>query len=125
MPSRAKRPCAKPNCGALSEGRYCPAHLGESARLEREFDRSRRTGTRLLYSTTRWEQVRREVIARDPVCNLCGMRASAVAHHKKRAQTYAVGNPDLFFDVSNLEGVCKPCHDAETSREVGFAGNRG
>jgi hypothetical protein len=27
-----------------------------------------------------------------------------------------------FFDDSNLEGVCKACHDSTTAKEVGWAG---
>jgi hypothetical protein len=31
------------------------------------------------------------------------------------------GDESFFFDESNLQGECKPCHDATTARECGFA----
>ena len=118
MPERAKRPCGKAGCNQLANGKYCESHLNEGAL-------ARKTPMRKLYSTKRWEATRREVITSDPVCKLCGMRASQVAHHKIRAQVYAARDMEMFFDLSNLEGVCKSCHDAETAHEVGFAGGRG
>src|SRR5690242_8777483 len=113
MPARALRPCSKPNCGALGSGKYCAAHVDEDQRRRMADDKARGAHPlRKLYGTPRWEATRLQVITRDPVCKLCGMRASQVAHHRERARIYAALDHELFFDISNLEGVCKRCHDA-------------
>jgi 5-methylcytosine-specific restriction enzyme A len=62
-----------------------------------------------LYHTLRWQNVTRPaVLQRDEVCTRCDQRPSEVAEHVKAHD----GNADLFFDMDNLRGVCKPCFDA-------------
>lgn len=49
---------------------------------------------------------------------------STVVHHVIPARKYIDqhgGDESVFYDDTNLEGVCKPCHDAHTAKEVGFA----
>ena len=65
------------------------------------------------------------VLARDPLCKLMitplcaqhGGDASEVADHIKDHK----GDLNLFFDMSNLQGVCKPCHDRKTGLTRGGA----
>lgn len=59
------------------------------------------------------------VLRRDPVCVLCNRNATTIADHIKDHK----GNWELFIDVHNLQGICKTCHDAKTSRESGGFGN--
>jgi 5-methylcytosine-specific restriction protein A len=83
---------------------------------------------RKLYQTKTWRAVRRIVLARDPFCMIHpadGVPAlSAIVHHVIAARKYVDqhgGDEGFFFDESNLQGVCKPCHDAHTAKECGFA----
>ena len=67
---------------------------------------------RHMYCTARWKRLRMEVIIRDGFkCRQCGRieanTSKLVANHK----TPHKGDLDLFHDESNLECVCKPCHD--------------
>lgn len=53
------------------------------------------------------------ILARDPVCKVCGRRpASAVDHVKPKSQ----GGEE--YDEANLQGICKPCHTRKTAREA-------
>lgn len=89
---------------------------------------------RKLYQTPAWRATSRAVRIRDPFCKiakLCvqrfGMPAfSAIADHVMPARRYIEqcgGDQSFFFDMANLQGICKADHDAKTAREVGFAGS--
>jgi len=57
-----------------------------------------------------WDTVIRPgILARDPICVLCGVRPSIVADHiKSKTDDHA---------PAALQGVCGPCHDQKSSRE--------
>lgn len=87
---------------------------------------------RKLYRTPTWRATRAAVIYRDQHCQKCGALIcvngspirGAVADHVINAHKYVAqhGNdPSYFFDESNLQGICQPCHDAKTAKECGFA----
>ena len=52
------------------------------------------------------------VLAEEPVCRLCGTRASRHVDHVVSVSR----RPDLFGVRSNLQGVCPPCHRSKTAR---------
>ena len=59
---------------------------------------------------SKWDTViRPRILARDPICVLCGVRRSVVADHiKSKTDDHA---------PAALQGVCGPCHDQKSSRE--------
>lgn len=77
---------------------------------------------RKLYRTKQWRHLRLVALARDSYrcqrCN-CFLRMgrtgnqAAVVHHIKAHK----GDLDLFFDVNNLQSVCKACHDGPIQSE--------
>lgn len=56
-----------------------------------------------------WKKIRARILARDPVCKLCGVRPSTHCDH-------IVAKADDHRDVG-LQGVCGPCHDQKSSAE--------
>lgn len=56
-----------------------------------------------------WRAIRARIIARDPICVLCGVRPSTHCDHK-------VAKADDHTD-EGLQGVCGPCHDRKSSAE--------
>ena len=66
---------------------------------------------RKLYKGARWRKLRAAVLAATPCCRRCRdmgrVTAATVVHHVRAHK----GDEALFFDRSNLEAVCKPCHD--------------
>lgn len=67
-----------------------------------------------FYASAAWKAVRKQVLARDWHCVLCASipngnqySVSTVVNHKKPLKMY----PELALDLSNLEGICKACHD--------------
>jgi len=124
MPKRPKRPCAHPGCPELVEypDRYCEKHKRERNRSRREYDKERGTAAQRGYDA-RWRKVRKRFLAENPLCTECMKEgrltpATVVDHivpHK--------GDPELFWDESNWQPLCKQCHDRKTAREDGGFGN--
>ena len=78
---------------------------------------------RALYWTPEWRALKKAQLAAHPWCCQAGHDkpvAATVANHKVRHR----GDRRLFFDPTNLESVCKPCHDGPIQREEkrGFSG---
>lgn len=56
-----------------------------------------------------WRRIRAQILARDPVCVLCGIRPSAFCDH-------IIAKADD-HRPEGLQGVCGPCHDQKSSAE--------
>jgi 5-methylcytosine-specific restriction protein A len=128
MPIKPPVGCDAPGCLALAIDRsiYCEKH--QPVREDREADRKRYHDQpwRALYNAAAWRiNLRPFILARDPLCklqitDLCkqhGGDASTVADHIRDHK----GDPALFFEPTNLRGVCKPCHDRKTGMTRGGA----
>lgn len=73
-----------------------------------------------LYNTARWKRTRKEQLSAEPLCKFHSARgivvvAGVVDHIKPHK-----GNEELFFARSNLQSLCKLCHDsAKQAQEKG------
>lgn len=69
-----------------------------------------------LYNSKRWHRLRWHQLRREPLCKLCQalgkVTAASVVDHRKPHK----GDEALFFDESNLDSLCKPCHDSTKQR---------
>ncbi|RKN49882.1 hypothetical protein D7231_35970 [Streptomyces klenkii] len=78
----------------------------------------RRAEWRWVYDDARWRMLRDQVLSEEPLCAAgCGSPPRVVDHVRPHR-----GREELAFDRGNLQAMCKPCHDAKTARETGFAG---
>lgn len=93
-----------------------------SAPVDRQsFDRDRdRQPWRKWYKTARWQKLRMSVLVRDlftcqrPGCGRIEADTSQlVADHRRPHR----GVEALFWDITNLWTLCKPCHDSWKQRE--------
>lgn len=78
-------------------------------RRRRDLERQRRAPGRSFYATSRWRELRRSFLARNPVCGHCGAPARHVDHVRPHR-----GAEALFFDVRNLYPLCHSCHSRKT-----------
>jgi 5-methylcytosine-specific restriction endonuclease McrA len=60
-----------------------------------------------LYSSGQWQEVRRIVKARSPLCQDCGLAPSVDVHHI----VPMLKAPHLALAYDNLKALCRPCHD--------------
>lgn len=83
--------------------------------------KDRRTSAQRGYGH-RWRKASKAHLAANPLCVPCKEKgvcesATIVDHivpHK--------GDEELFWDESNWQSICKPCHDSKTAREDGGFG---
>ena len=65
----------------------------------------------LRYSRITWQKLRKMVLRIHPICTICNRSAATVAHH-----ILAVDDGGEFYDLDNLTGVCRKCHEKEHRR---------
>lgn len=110
MPSKPKRPCKKTGCPELVESGFCESH---SKGADNVRDRSKEAQERKgHYSTERWKKVRKRVLRRDPICQMCEEEPSQEVDH---ITPLAEGGDD---SMENLQGLCESCHSKKTMRET-------
>ena len=111
MPHRPNTPCKHPGCPKLVPygTSYCedhaPAHLHDTkTTLEKGYGK-------------RWQKARAVFLREHPLCVRCLQAGKAtpatVVDHVKPHR----GDPVLFWDRSNWQALCKPCHDSKTMTE--------
>jgi 5-methylcytosine-specific restriction enzyme A len=93
-----------------------PAGAKSSAEVKRELDRERPSAARRGYDG-RWRKARAQFLAGHPTCARCILegrltRATVVDHVRPHR-----GDPELFWDESNWQPLCRRHHDAKTVRD--------
>lgn len=94
----------KPLAARVSSGRDKEGHSAAAEPL------------RHLYSTVRWQRLKRRVHVRDAYqCQMesCGaVTPRPIADHRIPHR----GDLALFWDETNVQTLCKPCHDGRKQR---------
>jgi 5-methylcytosine-specific restriction protein A len=81
------------------------------------YDRARNSDPfRKLYSTARWRRVRVRIKLRDPLCKVCGNKATEEIDHVVPAKLWVAQGKD-FWDEANLQGLCSTDHKKKSARE--------
>lgn len=87
----------------------------------RESDARRGSATARGYSSA-WQRARLGFLASHPLCVRCEaqgiVEAATVVDHKVPHR----GDKQLFWDRTNWQPLCKPCHDVKTATEDGGFG---
>jgi 5-methylcytosine-specific restriction protein A len=79
-------------------------------------DRERPSASARGYGA-RWRRARLAFLARHPLCATCQAEGRLVPATDVDHVVPHRGDQRLFWDESNWQGLCKPCHDAKTARE--------
>ncbi len=109
-PWRPKRPCRFAGCSGLSSTGVCEKHEATVKAERAAYDRARGTPAARGYGY-QWQQIRKRILERDPVCTICGSQpATEVDHIVAKAK----GGDD---SDGNLRGACRHCHSSKTARE--------
>jgi 5-methylcytosine-specific restriction protein A len=117
MPRRPLKGCFYSGCPNLTDSTYCDVHKKQK---RREYDATRRPSysqKNLLYESPAWRRERKNFLINHPLCAPClaagrVTQASEVDHIEPHK-----GNMSLFWDASNWQAICKPCHNRKTSQE--------
>ena len=113
MPTAPARPCPTPGCPGVLP---CATHPKET-RVTRGTPHS----VRLWYLLARWRHPvwgrRAQVLNRDPLCVECRKIGRVTeAEHIDHVIPHE-GDPVLFWDPENLQGLCASCHSQKTQSE--------
>lgn len=128
MGMRPPRMCCKCHATAEPGKMLCVAHKTLPRDKERSYAKNQ---LKRLFGRTRWKYARAQVLFDSPICvyeEWDGKRCPELAtdvHHKIRADEYIAqhgGDESMFYDPSNLEGLCHAHHSRHTAKEVGFGG---
>lgn len=71
---------------------------------------------RKFYAGKAWQKVREGYIHQrygidGGMCEVCHERPGYIVHHKKELTPMNISNPEITLNYSNLQYVCKKCHD--------------
>ena len=64
------------------------------------------------YYKPRWKALRAAQLHSEPLCVRCG-EVAVICDHRVPHK----GDESLFYNPSNLDSMCKRCHDSKTARE--------
>ena len=80
-----------------------------------------------LRKGTRWQSIRRTVLSIKPVCGRCNTALAEIADHivpakvairQARESGRWPHDPNAgYYLLSNLQGLCRPCHGAKTTED--------
>lgn len=104
----------KPSVGTLAPRlkRYAPGNEAERSQYRDDTQHWRK-----WYKTARWQKLRMSVLVRDLfTCQMCGKlepnTSKLVADHRIPHR----GSEYLFWKDTNIQCVCKTCHDSEKQK---------
>jgi len=104
MPTKPKRPCARPGCNNLVEHGYCQEH------------KRKRPPEQRVYGS-KWRQAARMFLSRHPLCAMCEAQGRIVAAECVDHIIPHKGDMVLFWDVCNWQPLCSSCHSVKTWKE--------
>ncbi|MEI6798425.1 MAG: HNH endonuclease [Pseudomonadota bacterium] len=109
MALRAPRFC---RCGALVVAvERCPCEAKAETARKAIYDERRPSSSARGY-TSAWDKARKAYLYKHPLCTRCDKPASVVDHIKAHK-----GDQTLFWDSSNWQALCAPCHNGAKQRE--------
>ena len=68
-------------------------------------------------STSRYKKARRTFMRRNPLCAECKRQGITVAANELDHIKPVHVHPELFWDRTNWQPLCRPCHEAKTLSE--------
>ena len=93
-----------------------PPGFKSATEVKRGLDRQRPSAARRAYGP-RWRRARAAYLTRHPLCVPCQAAGRVVSAMVVDHVVPHRGDPVLFWDEANWQGLCKPCHDVKTARE--------
>jgi 5-methylcytosine-specific restriction protein A len=113
MPIKPKNPCRRPGCPLLTEKTYCYIH----EKQQRKQADAGRLNSRQRGYTPRWEKLRKWFLMQSPLCALCESQGVITAANEVDHIIPHKGDKVLFWDVKNLQSLCKSCHSRKSQQE--------
>lgn len=111
MPQKLKRPCNQPGCPELTHDRYCPSHKKQK---EERYERERGSAASRGYDY-KWQQYSKRYRKLNPLCVKCLEKGRITpSQHVDHIKAVNGPNDPLFYEPTNHQALCQPCHNAKT-----------
>lgn len=69
------------------------------------------------YKSKRWQKLRQLKLNTNPLCERCLKKgiynAAEIIHHKEYINDKNYNDDNVFFNIDNLESLCRKCHNEE------------
>lgn len=88
----------------------CPAHAVQREHSRANYD------VRRWYRTARWSRLRADVLNENPLCVDCTQEQRVQVATEVDHKVPHRGDPVMFWDRANLQGMCASHHSAKTAR---------
>lgn len=111
----SKTICPVPGCNVLTKKGRCKKHQREKQKVNAQH---RGTAHERGYDR-KWRKAAREYLRRYPLCVVDKDDTGAVPPHLADTVDHRIphrGDPELFWDESNWQSMCKHHHDQKTAR---------
>lgn len=95
---------------------FRPTTQRDKRERDREHD-ARRGSARQRGYDTRWDKARRTYLMAHPLCVMCEREGRVTAATVVDHIVPHRGEQRLFWNTTNWQSLCKPCHDREKQRE--------
>ncbi len=122
MNRKPNRACRELGCVgyAVNRSPYCGRHAAAHARVFRSAEHRKEAAR--LYRTGQWQVLRRQLLTQQPFCTECMKAGKYTLANEVDHIVPHRNNERLFYDPSNLQPLCRPCHSTKTAREDGGFG---
>lgn len=92
-------------------------YLPRESKSEQTARRDALQAWRRWYKTARWQKLRWDALVRDNfTCRMCGRIEADTSQLVGDHIIPHRGDRELFFDATNVQCLCKPCHDSDKQR---------
>jgi len=88
------------------------------------YERSPGKANRDVYDSPKWKKIRAIVKDEEPVCRLC-LAQQFVVDTEVIDHIIPINMGGDPYDRNNLQGLCRPCHEAKSRRESASARRTG
>ena len=119
MPRNVGKPCATWPCKEVVETgqTYCRVHKRQA---RKEYDETRRppySKKNTLYESPAWRKERKIFLINNPLCAPCLAAGRITTANEVDHIDPHKGDMRKFWDASNWQSICKPCHSRKTAKE--------
>jgi 5-methylcytosine-specific restriction protein A len=112
MPSAPLRYCAEPGCPERTATGRCAQH----SRQQRQHEARHYSAPGVNYGR-RWKAARLVYLAEHPFCVACEALGRTTLANEVDHRIPHCGDAARFWDRSNWQSLCRPCHSTKTRRE--------
>ena len=121
MPNKPMKICNHPGCTNFIYGnnKYCSIHkklhIDDSKIYNEKYNETRDEIDDIYYST-KWRKLRKWFIDKNPICAEC-LKNDLIVAAEIVDHIVEVRDGGDFFDIDNLQSLCRHCHNIKTAKE--------